>query len=74
MDREQALSNLNELWLTCEFSRILEKHTFTDKHLYEAALAEYRGYRKALFDSKLISYAESAQIEKQRLELQPLDL
>ena len=74
MDREQALSNLNELWLTCEFSRILEKHTFTDKHLHEVALAEYRGYRKALFDSNLVSFAESVQIEKQRLDLQPLDI
>ena len=74
MDREQALSNLNELWLQCEFSRLLEKHTFTNRHLHEVALAEYRGYRRALFDSKLISFAESVQIEKQRLELQPLDI
>lgn len=69
MDKEQALSNLNERWLTYEFKHVLEMHTFTDTHLTDEARGEYYGYKQALIDAKLVSYEDTRLIENQRLTL-----
>lgn len=69
MDKEEALSNLNERWLTYEFKHVLEMHTFTDRILTDEARGEYYGYKQALIDAKLVSYEDTRLIENQRLTL-----
>ena len=70
MNKELALSKLNELWLTYKFKRLMAFNTFTNDMNFHAHKSYYYGYRDVLIELEIITTNDTLLIENQQLVIE----
>ena len=70
MTKEQALSKLNELWLTYKFKRLIAFNTFTNESNFHSYKSYYYGYKDALIELEIITTNDTLLIENQQLVIE----